>query len=269
MSIRITFIGAGRMASAIVNGLLTHKHYQPEEIACSGGNGSSAEQLAQKTGIHYHKDIAPAVEESETVVIACKPQQFDQIDSSIVKAAQGKIVLSILAGTKLAQLNKKFPTARNIIRSMPNTPGQIGAGVTAYTPYSTLTANDQAIVEKILCSLGNIHLVDELEMDAVTALSGSGPAYVFEFAAALREAGISCGLSQELSNALTIDMLLGAAKLLETSEESPEALRNAVTSPGGTTAAALRMMEDHKFRELIQKTLEAAKNRSIELSRDV
>ena len=105
-------------------------------------------------------------------------------------------------------------------------------------------------------------------MDAVTALSGSGPAYVFEFAAALREAGIHCGLNQEISTSLATDTLLGAAKLLANSTESPEALRDAVTSPGGTTAAALKVFEENNFRALIQKTLEAAKKRSIQLSQE-
>ena len=151
---------------------------------------------------------------------------------------------------------------------MPNTPGQIGAGVTAYAPYNRLDEADRKIVGEILRSLGNFHQVNESDLDAVTALSGSGPAYVFEFAAALREAGIQCGLGQEISAALTTDTLFGAAKLLAESQESPEDLRNAVTSPGGTTAAALKVLEENQFRKLIQKTLEAAKKRSVQLSQE-
>ena len=266
MSIRIVFIGAGRMASAIVNGLLTNKHYLPEEIACSCGNDSSGAQLAEKTGIQYHQAIAPAVRESETVVLACKPQQFETIDPAVIKASQDKLVLSILAGTKLAKLSKPFNTARNIVRTMPNTPGQIGAGVTAFATLHSLTKADQEIVSNLLSALGVFHEVDEVHLDAVTALSGSGPAYVFEFAAALRDAGIYCGLEETLSTELTIDTLLGAAMLLAENAESPEALRNSVTSPGGTTAAALEVMNQNNFRNLIEKTVEAAKKRSIELS---
>ena len=116
--------------------------------------------------------------------------------------------------------------------------------------------------------VGNFHEVSESDLDAVTALSGSGPAYVFEFAAALRDAGIHIGLNEKLSTDLTIDTLLGAAKLLANSPDSPEALRNAVTSPGGTTAAALKILEANNFRKLVQEAVEAAKSRSIELSQE-
>ena len=256
------------MATAIVQGLIKNNYYQAEEIACTCGNDSSGSELAKKAGIHYYPDITSAVREAETLVLACKPQQFNEIDTTIVDAASGKLLLSILAGTPLEKLEAKFTTARNIVRTMPNTPGQIGAGVTAYAPLKKLEATDRKIVEAILRSLGHFHEVNESDLDAVTALSGSGPAYVFEFAAALREAGVHCGLSQELSTSLAIDTLLGAAKLLASSPESPEAQRNAVTSPGGTTAAALKVLEENHFRALIQKTLEAAKERSLELSQE-
>ena len=256
------------MATAIVQGLLNNKYYLPEEITCTCGNNSSGLKLAEKTGIRYEKDIAPAVHEAETVVLACKPQQFNEVDSTLVDAANEKLVISILAGTPLTKLNAKFNTARNIVRTMPNTPGQIGFGATAYTSHTPLEQADCQIVEEILRSLGNFYAVDESDLDAVTALSGSGPAYVFEFAVALREAGVRCGLSQKLSTSLTIDTLLGAAKLLAESGESPEALRDGVTSPGGTTAAALKTLEENDFYGLIHKTLEAAKTRSIQLSQE-
>ena len=255
------------MATAIIQGLVKNNDYQAKEIACTCGKNSSGSELAKKTGIHYHPDITSAVREAETLVLACKPQQFDEIDTTIVDAANDKLLLSILAGTPLKKLEAKFTTARNIVRTMPNTPGQIGAGVTAYASLGKLETTDRKIVETILRSLGRFHEVNESDLDAVTALSGSGPAYVFEFTAALREAGIHCGLSQELSTSLAIDTLLGAAKLLADSRESPEALRNAVTSPGGTTAAALKVFEENHFRTLIQNALEAAKERSLELSR--
>lgn len=267
MSVRIVFIGAGRMATAIVQGLLKNNFYRPDEIACTCGNNSSGSVLAEKTGIHFYPEITPAIHEAKTVVLACKPQQFIKIDDSTAAATNGKLLISILAGTTLEILKAKFHAASNIVRTMPNTPGQIGAGVTAYAPDTPLADNDRKTVEEILSSLGNFHAVNESDLDAITALSGSGPAYVFEFAAALRQAGVHCGLSQELSTSLTIDTLLGAAKLLESSRETPEDLRNAVTSPGGTTAAALKVLEENHFRTLIHKTLEAAKKRSKELSR--
>lgn len=256
------------MASAIVRGLLEKEHYLPNEIACTCGDDPSGPQLAEQTGIQYLPDITNALYETDAIVLACKPQQFTQIDSTLADAATGKLVLSILAGTPLIRLNEKFNNARNIVRTMPNTPGQIGAGVTAFAPLRKLSEKDTTIVENTLSSLGNFHEVDESDLDAVTALSGSGPAYVFEFAAALREAGIHCGLDQGLADSLAIDTLLGAAMLLADSEKTPEELRDAVTSPGGTTAAALNVLNKANFRELIDQALAAAKERSLELAKE-
>ena len=266
MPIKITFIGAGRMASAIVQGLLEKEHYKPEEIACTCGDDPTGPALAKATGIQFLPDITPALHETEAVILACKPQQFTAINSELAGAVRGKLIISILAGTPLARLGEKFAHARNVVRTMPNTPGQIGAGVTAFTPLRELSEKDVEIVENTLSSLGNFHGVKEEDLDAVTALSGSGPAYVFEFAAALREAGVNCGLDEGLADALAVDTLLGAAMLLAESEETPEALRDAVTSPGGTTAAALKVLEEGDLRRLVDQALEAAKARSIELA---
>lgn len=255
------------MASAIIRGLLEKKHYQPSEIACTCGNDPTGPQLAEETGIRYCEDITAAVRQSDAVVLACKPQQFASLEPELIEAATGKLILSILAGTPLARLSEKFAAARNVVRTMPNTPGQIGAGVTAFAPLEPLSKDDIEIVENTLSSLGNFHEVEETDLDAVTALSGSGPAYVFEFAAALREAGINCGLDADLANSLTIDTLLGAAMLLAESESSAEDLRNAVTSPGGTTAAALQVFNDSDFRKLVDQALAAAKARSLELAK--
>ncbi len=267
MSIKIVFIGAGRMASAIVRSLLEKEHYQPEEIACTCGNDPTGPALAEATGIHYFADITDALYETETVLLACKPQEFDSIGQNLADAASGKLILSILAGTPIARLHNKFTQARNIVRTMPNTPGQIGAGVTAFTPLRELSDKDKTIVENTLSSLGNFHEVNEEDLDAVTALSGSGPAYIFEFTAALRDAGVNAGLPLELAESLSIDTLLGAAMLLAESNESPEGLRNAVTSPGGTSAAALKVLEDAGFRDLIHRAVAAAKARSSELAK--
>ena len=256
------------MASAIVRGLLEKEHYAPAEIACTCGDDPTGPALAENTGIQYLADITSALYEAEAVVLACKPQQFAALSPELAEAARGKLVLSILAGTPISRLSETFNHASNIVRTMPNTPGQIGAGVTAFTPLRELSDKDSQIVENTLSSLGNYHEVDEVDLDAVTALSGSGPAYVFEFAAALRDAGVKAGLDEALADALSVDTLLGAAMLLADSEERPEALRDAVTSPGGTTAAALKVFEDGGFRELIHQALSAAKTRSLELAKE-
>ncbi len=266
MDIRIVFAGAGRMASAIVHGLLEKGHYRPDEVACTCGDDPTGPALAEKTGIHYLADPAPVLAGAETLLLACKPQQFDALNPDLVEAASGKLVLSILAGTPLKRLAGKFPEARNIVRTMPNTPGQIGAGITAFAPLKRFEGGERQRVEDILSALGRHLELPEEQLDAVTALSGSGPAYVFEFCAALREAGIKAGLEPGTAGLLAGETVLGAAKLLAASGETPEALRDAVTSPGGTTAAALEVFAGADLRGLVERAVAAARDRSVELA---
>jgi pyrroline-5-carboxylate reductase len=204
----------------------------------------------------------------DAVVLACKPQQLASLDSRLAELTAGKLVLSILAGKRLASLAQKFPKARNLVRAMPNTPGQIGAGVVGWSPLQPISAGDRQIVDLILGSLGKMVALREDQLDAVTGLSGSGPAYVFEFAAALREAGIAVGLDRETAKLLAYETLLGSAKLLVQSTDEAEELRNQVTSPNGTTYAGLKRMEAHNFRSIIAETVLAATQRSAELSKD-
>ncbi len=267
MDIKIAFIGAGRMAGAIVRGLLEKGHYSPDQIACTCGNDPTGATLSAQTGIHHLESIAQAATTANTIVLACKPQQLAAISPETALAAKGKLLISILAGTTLKRLRETFPEAENIVRTMPNTPGQIGAGITAYSPIQALDQAHQSIVENALGALGAFHQVPEEQLDAVTALSGSGPAYLFEFAAALQQAGINAGLKADLAESLTLQTLLGACKLLEQTGEAPEVLRDAVTSPGGTTAAALQVFQDAQFREIINQAITAASLRSAELAK--
>jgi pyrroline-5-carboxylate reductase len=163
---------------------------------------------------------------------------------------------------------KTFPRARNLVRTMPNTPSQIGAGITGWCVRDPLAPADQTTVDTILGALGKAVEVVETQMDALTAVSGSGPAYVFEFAAALRDAGIAAGLNTETAQKLSVETLLGAARLLARMNIEPETLRNQVTSPNGTTFAGLQRMAAGDFRGLIRETVLAAKARSEELSQD-
>ena len=156
-----------------------------------------------------------------------------------------------------------------MVRSMPNTPGQIGEGITGYLFASKPNAEDQENIQKILSSLGKFEeLNEEVDLDRVTAISGSGPAYIFEFTSALQEAGKKIGLSQENANKFAKQTVIGAAKLMEISNLSPEELRNQVTSPNGTTQAALESFCSNQFRKIITEATMAAKNRSIELSNE-
>ncbi|MFT3782251.1 MAG: pyrroline-5-carboxylate reductase [Nibricoccus sp.] len=264
---KIAFLGAGRMASAMVGGILG-KGVRPADLACTSGPDDTARLLSQKTGIVHEDDLAKLLGGADAVVLACKPQQLASLDPRVAELTAGKLVFSILAGKRLGTLVKVFPKARNLVRAMPNTPGQIGAGVTGWCSHQPLSPDDQKIVDLIVGALGKGVGLREDQLDAVTGLSGSGPAYVFEFAAALREAGIAVGLDRATAKLLAYETILGAAKLLEQSTVEAEELRNQVTSPNGTTYAGLMRMEAHKFRAILAETVLAATKRSEELSRD-
>lgn len=267
MQLPILFIGAGQMAAAMIAGLIQKKSYLPQQIACLSGSGLSAHKLSQQWGLAKieHEQLKQA--QLDTVILACKPQQIDSIDPRILEATQGTLLLSVLAGTPISRLNGHFRTARNLIRTMPNTPGRIGAGVTAYTSKDPLTQADQATLAALLQALGSYYQVSEDQLDAVTALSGSGPAYVFQFLEALQAAGSEMGLEAGLANALALETLVGSAQLLKSSPDSPTQLRQAVTSPNGTTAAALDVFNQSNFNHIILKALQAAKARSQALAK--
>ena len=254
------------MASAMVNGLLAKKLYAPDQIVCTSAPDGTGEALAGNTGIGYSEDLSSLLRESAIVVIACKPQQLEDIDQTVSELTAGKLIISILAGTPINKLKIRFPEAGNIVRAMPNTPGQIGAGITCYASLEHLKDADREAVEKILGSMGPVIPLDEEYLDAVTAVSGSGPAYVFEFVAALRDGGIAAGLEPEVAYKLALETTLGSARLLARTGESPENLRDRVTSPGGTTMAALEVLDEKEFRRILAEAVEAARKRSIDLA---
>jgi pyrroline-5-carboxylate reductase len=263
---KLAFIGAGKMATAIVQGLLNRKLYQPADIACCSGPDDTGKNLSAQTGIRHYENPSDFPPDRDLFVLACKPQQIDSIDPTLQQLANGKTVLSILAGTTIAKLRAKFPGASLIIRTMPNTPGSIGEGVTGYAPEKELEPQTQKAIEAILGTLGHYLQVPEGQIDAITAISGSGPAYFFQFTNCLAQAGMEIGLPEEQARLLAERTFIGAAKLLEQSGLSPTELRNAVTSPGGTTQAALESFQANGIQALVTRGATAAKDRSIELS---
>ena len=184
------------------------------------------------------------------------------------RATRGKLVISILAGKKLATLAKTFPHARALVRAMPNLPGSIGAGIVGWSSLAPLSEADRATALGVLGALGAVHSFPEEMLDSVTALGGSGPGFVFEFAAALREAGVAAGFTRELAAEFATEVLLGSAKLLKQSGEDADVLRDRVTSPKGTTYAGLEAMKSANFRDTMRATILAARDRSRELSKD-
>jgi pyrroline-5-carboxylate reductase len=265
---KIAFLGAGNMASAIVDGVLGNNAAAKSDLICHGGADDTAATLAGRTGISAAASLEQLLTNFDTLVVAFKPQHLAAADPRLAVWTTGKLVVSILAGKRLSSLIKAFPRARNVVRTMPNTPGQIGAGITAWCSRDALSGGDRAILKTLLDALGQSVEVPETDLDAVTGLSGSGPAYVFEFAAALRDAGVAAGLTRPAAEKLAVETLLGSARLLARKNIEPETLRDQVTSPNGTTFAGLQRMKAGDFRGLIRETVLAATARSKELSKD-
>jgi pyrroline-5-carboxylate reductase len=265
---KIAFLGSGNMAGAMVDGLLAKSTATPAELICLGGDDATAANLQARTGIAVARSLDELLAEADTLVLAFKPQHLASADPRLAALTEGKLVVSILAGKRISSLAAVFPRARNIIRTMPNTPGQIGAGITAWCMRDELRPDDRQKVQSLLQSLGEIVEVPEADLDAITGVSGSGPAYVFEFAAALRDAGVAAGLTRETAEKLAVETLLGSARLLARKKIDPETLRDQVTSPNGTTYAGLQKMKAGNFRGLIRDTVLAATARSKELSQD-
>jgi pyrroline-5-carboxylate reductase len=267
-SSRIAFLGAGNLASAIVRGLLAKQAFGPADLACTSKGGESAGKLATATGITHEPDLPRLLGAADTVLVAFKPQSLAQADPRLAELTRGKLVISVLAGKKLATLARTFPHARNLVRTMPNTPAAIGAGITPYCALSPLAPADLAQVEKILGALGQCLTLDESYFDALTALGGSGPAFLFEFVAGLRDAGLAAGLPADVAYKVALETTLGASRLLARSPETPETLRDKVTSPHGTTFAGLQVLGQRQLRDTLRETILAATRRAGELSKD-
>ncbi len=265
---KIAFLGAGNMASAVAEGLIASNAVPASDLVCFSGSGRTAAALAARSGIRQAETLPDLLADADTVVVAFKPQHLAKGDSRLAELTEGKLVVSVLAGKRLSSLAKVFPRARNLVRTMPNTPGQIGAGITAWCSSQPLSEGDRATLDALLQALGQAVEVPESDLDAVTGLSGSGPAYVFEFAAALRDAGVAAGLTRSTADKLAVETLLGAARLLARKQIDPEILRDQVTSPNGTTFAGLTRLHAGDLRGLIRESVLAATARSRELSQD-
>lgn len=267
-SSRLAFIGAGNLASAIVRGLLERKVYAPADIACLSKGGESARRLAAATGIAARADLTELLANADTVIVAFKPQSLADADSRLAELTRGKLVISVLAGKKLSTLARTFPHVRNLVRTMPNTPAAIGAGFTPFCSKTALVPEDREKVGRLLEALGQCLEIGEEYFDALTAVGGSGPAFLFEFVAGMRDAGIAAGLPAEVSYRAALQTVLGASRLLASGDATPEALRDKVTSPNGTTFAGLQVLGQRGLRDLLRDTVRAAAQRAGELSKD-
>ena len=256
-------MGGGRMGEALLTGLLAAGWAKPDEL---GVVEKLVDRRADLTKQFAGVAILAEPETADGVVVAVKPDDVENACAAIARAGCGR-VLSIAAGVPLARLESALGGEVPVVRAMPNTPALVGAGAAAIAPGAHAGDDDLAWAESILSAVGVVVRVPEKLLDAVTGLSGSGPAYVFLVAEALIEAGVLAGLPRDVSTALANQTLLGAARLLTETGETPEALRAMVTSPGGTTVAGLRVLEQAGTRAAFLDAVVAATERSKELGR--
>jgi pyrroline-5-carboxylate reductase len=237
-----------------------------EDICACDISPEAQEQFTAKTGV-VCGDFSPEVfAAADAILLAVKPQKAEVAIAGLPKLKADCLVISIMAGVPLARLSGWLGTEK-LIRTMPNTPMMVGQGATGFARGSAATQADADFVQKVFGALGFVGEVPEESLDAVTALSGSGPAYVFEMIQALVDAGVSAGLPADLALGLTVQTVAGAAEMLRQGMGTPDELRIAVTSPGGTTAAGLAVMADGDFRDLMRRVVTAARDRSIELGK--
>lgn len=283
---RITFIGGGNMASALIGGLIARGH-EAGRLAVIERAMSQRTQLEQRfglAGVHATIDAAAAAGalHVDVLVLAVKPQQMREVAASIAMcwsgaqtagertASEAPLVLSIAAGIRIADLSRWLGTDARVVRSMPNTPALIGAGITALAGSAGLKPDDRTCAEAIMSACGQtLWVTDESQLDAVTAVSGSGPAYVFYFMEAMQTAACQLGLDAQQARQLTLATFAGAAQLAAQSDDPPSVLRERVTSKGGTTAAALAHMQAHDLGAIFAAAIHAAQRRSVELGAEL
>lgn len=264
-----TFVGGGNMGRALIGGLLRAGH-PSSRIRVADAHGPSRDRCASEFGVETFDDNGEAAAGADAVVLAVKPQQMREAARGLAQAADGSaLFVSIAAGITLGHLATWLGAQRAIVRCMPNTPALIGAGAAALCANARTSAAQRDLAGSLLESVGlAVWLEDEAQMDAVTALSGSGPAYVFLLLELLERAAGRLGLPAELARALAIETVAGAARLARESKDAPEALRHQVTSPGGTTERALAAFEAAGLAGIVEAALTAARDRSVELAKE-
>jgi pyrroline-5-carboxylate reductase len=265
---RIAFIGAGNMAAALISGLIADGA-EPQQILATDPDAARRRTLAAEAGIHTLADNNEAVAQADVLVLAVKPQVLAEVARGLADSVQKHrpLVISIAAGVRADTLQRWLGGGIALVRSMPNTPAMLQTGATALyaTPEVDPAQRDQA--ESVMRAVGLVQWVeDEGLMDAVTALSGSGPAYFFLVIEAMQAAGEQLGLASETARMLTLQTALGAARMAIESSDPPAELRRRVTSPGGTTERAIQQFEQDGLREMFARALRAARDRSVELS---
>ncbi len=265
--VKIGFIGGGNMGAAIIAALIRKKAFKSSEIGIHEPDPARLKTLKKKFPVAVFASNADLVAHASSVLLAVKPQQMSEVLEEIRSAVTPKhLFLSIAAGLDTSYFQKKLPPGTRLVRIMPNLAALIGEGAAGLYAAPGATRGDRSLALKIFSAAGQAVFVDREELlDTVTAVSGSGPAFVYLFIDALLESGIARGLPRELAKKLVLQTLLGAAKMVAASEEPIPTMIERVASKGGTTEAGLKVLTEQGFRDLISRTIDAATNRAQEL----
>lgn len=263
---KLAFIGAGQMAEALLDGLLASKTFGPSELWAADVSAERRDLMKRRFGVRVGADNRDAVAWAEALLLAVKPQAMPAVLEEIGPAAAGRLVISIAAGVPIRTIAGRLPGAR-VARVMPNMPAMVREGIAALAAGPDLTEQDVALVRKIFEAVGRVVTVEEHLLSAVTAVSGSGPAFVFVALEALADGGVKMGLPRATADVLAAQTVLGAAKTVLETGEHPGRLKDRVASPGGTTIAGLHCLERDGFRAALIAAVEAATKRAQELER--
>ncbi|HEX8823951.1 MAG TPA: pyrroline-5-carboxylate reductase [Archangium sp.] len=262
----IAFLGAGNMAEALIKGLLRAGTAKPESLIATGRRSERLETLQRTYGVRTTHDNLAAVREADVVVLSVKPQALDKVLVQVASEVDPrKLIISVAAGVPIAAMERRLGAGARIIRTMPNTPSLVGAGACALSPGEHASEEDLAVATRIFQSVGTTTVLDENLLDAVTGLSGSGPAYIFLIIEALSDAGVKVGLPRYTALKLAAQTVLGSAQLLIETNAHPGQLKDQVTSPGGTAIAGLHTLEAGGLRTTLINAVEAATRRAKEL----
>jgi pyrroline-5-carboxylate reductase len=262
----LAILGAGVMGETVLSGLL-RAGWTSDRIIATDRRIERQVELEAKYGIMMMTN-AEAAAKADTVILVVKPQDMRDLLTEIAPVVSSStLIVSLAAGVDTASIEERLPEGTPVVRVMPNTPAQVDEGMAAISPGAHSDEEHLARVSELMSATGRVVTVPERYQDAVTAISGSGPAYLFFVVEAMIEAGVHLGLPRDTATELVVQTMLGSAKLLRETGEHPTVLRERVTSPGGTTAAAIRQLEDHKVRAAFITAMESARDRSRELAR--
>jgi pyrroline-5-carboxylate reductase len=265
---RIGLIGAGQMATALAHGFIKAGLTTADRLIASDVDEYARQRFAHAVAAHTTADNALVVAQSDVIILAVKPQQMAQVAAGLRgKLSADRLIVSIAAGIRLGSLAEWLGPGLRMVRVMPNTPCLVGQGASAYSLGEQATAEDGALVGRLLRALGSAWQVDEKLLDAVTGLAGSGPAFVYVMIEALSDAGVRMGLPRSIATEMAAKTVRGAADMVLSTGEHPAVLKDRVASPGGTTIAGLQALESAGLRAALMAAVEAATWRSVELGK--